>query len=181
MRLVPPAPLRRAVVAALALAILLPGCGGTAPSAPAAPTTPRQVVRPVPAGAPPAALAATPANPWANLQTQVGNYPVGGADFLRAGPLAERLRGLLGQANYNLLLDNLQVSGPLRQDGSMLYITGNRSQEGGAEAAAVVVHAATDTVRVWLLTDGEEWDVQDQGTPKTLPPDVAKMMENARR
>ena len=176
MRLVSPAPLSRAVLAALALAMLLPGCGGTVPAAPTAPTAPRKAVRPVPIVA-----SATPANPWANLQTQVGNYPVGGSDFLRAGPLAERLRGLLGLTNYNLLLDNLQVSGPLRQDGAMLYITGNRPHEGGTEAAAVVVHSATDTVRVWLVTDGEEWDVQDQGAPKTLPADVATMMENARR
>lgn len=102
----------------------------------------------------------------------MGEYPVGGADFLRASPLGERLRGLLGMTNYNL-----QVSSPLRQDGSMLYITGSRPHQGATEAAAVVVHSATDTVRVWLPTDGEEWDVQDQGTPKTLPADVAKMME----
>ncbi|MBD9393690.1 hypothetical protein [Acidovorax sp. ACV01] len=172
MRLVSPAPVCRAVLASLPLALLLvlPGCGGTAPTA-----SPK-AVRPVPTVA-----SAAPANPWANLQTQVGNYPVGGADFLRAGPLAERLRGLLGPTNYNVLLENLQVSGPLRQDGSMLYITGNRQHEGGTEAAAVVVHAANDTVRLWLLTGGEEWDVQDQGTPKTLPADVARMMENAAR
>lgn len=166
MRSLFPAFLSRAVLAALALAVLLPGCGGTAPTAPTGSTSssaPRKVVRPVPIAA-----SATPASPWGNLQTQVGNYPVGGADFLRAGPLAERLRGLLGLTNYNVLLHNLQVSGPLRQDGSMLYITGNRPHEGGNEAAAVVVHTATDTVRVWLVTDGEEWDVQDQGTPKTL-------------
>lgn len=105
----------------------------------------------------------------------MGEYPVGGADFLRAGPLGERLRGLLGMTNYNMLLNNLQVSSPLRQDGSMLYITGSRPHQGATEAA--VVHSATDTVRVWLPTDGEEWDVQDQGTPKTLSADVAKMME----
>ena len=176
MRPVSPAPLSRAVLAALALAVLLPGCVGTVPTAPTAPSAPRKVARPVPNDVP-----AAPANPWANLQTQVGNYPVGGSDFLRAGPLAERLRGLLGLANYNVLLDNLQVSGPLRQDGSMLYITGNRPDAGDTAAAAIVIHAATDTVRVWLLTGGEEWDVQDLGTPKTLPAHVATMMENARR
>lgn len=170
MRLVSPAPLCRAVLAALSLAILLPGCVGTAP------TASHKVVRPVPMVA-----SVAPANPWSNLQTQVGNYPIGGADFLRAGPLAERLRGLLGPTNYNVLLENLQVSSPLRQDGPMLYITGNRQHEGGTEAAAVVVHPATDTVRVWLLTDGEEWDVQDQGTPKILPSDVARMMQDAQR
>ncbi|MBV7541680.1 hypothetical protein [Acidovorax sp. sic0104] len=176
MRQVPPASLCRAALAALVLSMLLPGCGGTAPTAPTAPAAPRTTARPVPTVA-----ASAPATPWAHLQTQVGNYPVVGADFLRAGPLAERLRGLLGLTNYNILLQNLQVSGPLRQDGSMLYITGNRPHEGGSEAAAIVVHANPDTVRVWLLTGGEEWDVQDQGTPKALPADVARMMDNAAR
>jgi hypothetical protein len=176
MRLLPPASLCRAVLAAVPLAALLPGCGGTAPTMPAARTPSGSWASPA---AP--ATAAQAANPWAGLQAQVGRYPADGADFLRTGPLAERLRGLLGPANYPVLLDNLGVSGPLRQDGALLYITGNRPHEGGTEAAAVVIHPAADAVRVWLLTGGEEWDVQDRGTPKILPADVATMMENARR
>lgn len=170
MRLALPAFSRRATRAAVSLAILLSGLTGMSVPAHA------QV-------APPAAMvAATPtANPWGHLRTQVGNYPFDGADFLRSGPLAERLLGLLGRANYNLLLDNLRVSGPLRQDGDMLYITGNRPHEGTHEAAAVVIHAQADAVRVWLLTGGEEWDVQDQGSPKTLPADVARLMDGAAR
>ncbi|KRD26260.1 hypothetical protein ASE52_09430 [Acidovorax sp. Root275] len=176
MRLVPSAFLCRAVLAAVPLAVLLPGCGGTAPTVPAART---------PAGswASPAApaTAAKAVNPWAGLQAQVGRQPADGGDYLRTGPLADRLRGLLGPTNYPVLLDNMGVSSPLRQEGALLYITGNRLHEGGTEAAAVVIHPAADAVRVWLLTGGEEWDVQDRGTPKTLPADVATMMENARR
>jgi hypothetical protein len=158
------------VLATFVLALLLAGCGGTVPA------TPRPAVRPLATFVP-----AQPANPWGHLQTQVGNYPFDGADFLRSGPLAERLVGLLGRANYNVLLENLRVSGPLRQDGDMLYITGNRPHDGAAEAAAIVVHSRSDAVRVWLLTGGEEWDVQDQGTPKALPADVAKLMDGALR
>ena len=178
MRLASQAPSCLAVLATVALAMLLPGCAATA----TAPATPRPAMRAVPAVARPAlGTPAAPASPWAHLRTQVGNYPVEGADFLRTGLLAERLQGLLGRTNYAVLLENMRVSGPLRQDGAMLYITGNRPHEGGSEAAAVVIHTATDTVRVWLLTEGEEWDVQDQGTPKTLPADVATLMDNARR
>lgn len=160
--------LNRALLATLPL-VLLAACGGTAPVAPGAANRP---ARATPAAA---------ANTWAGLQSQVGRYPADGSDFLRTGPLAERLRGLLGPTNYPVLLDNLGVSSPLRQEGAMLYITGNRPHQGSTEAAAVVVHPASDAVRVWLLTGGEEWDVQDQGTPKTLPADVARVMENARR
>lgn len=167
-----PALWRPASLAALA-ATVLAGCGGTAPV----------VVAPgAEASRPTAPAASSPAaTTWAGLQAQVGRYPAEGNDYLRAGPLAQRLRGLLGPVNYPVLLDNLGVSGPLRQEGGMLYITGNRPHEGGTEAAAVVIHPAHDAVRVWLLTGGEEWEVQDQGTPKNLPADVVTLMDNARR
>lgn len=170
LRLAVPAFMTRALLATLPLA-LLAGCGGTVPTAPGVATRPAARATP--------AAAAT--NAWTGLQSQVGRYPADGNDFLRSGPLADRLRGLLGPTNYPVLLDNMGVSSPLRQEGALLYITGNRPHQGGTEAAAVVVFPATDAVRVWLLTGGEEWDVQDHGAPKTLPADVATMMENARR
>lgn len=176
MRLVSSASLCRAVLAAVPLAVLLPGCGGTAPTEPAARTASGSWASPAGPG-----TAAKAANPWASLQEQVGRRPADGGDYLRTGPLADRLRGLLGPTNYPVLLENMGVSSPLRQDGALLYITGNRPRQGGTEAAAIVIHPAADAVRVWLLTGGEEWEVQDVGTPKTLPADVATMMENARR
>ena len=164
---------RHAALATVPVAVLA-GCGGTAPVA----VAPDAAARSRPAAQ---ATPTSAATGWAGLQAQVGRYPAKGGDYLRTGPLAQRLRGLLGPVNYPVLLDNLGVSGPLRQEGGMLYITGNRPHEGGTEAAAVVIHPAHDAVRVWLLTGGEEWEVQDQGTPKLLPADVATMMENARR
>ena len=178
MRPVAPVSHCHTALASLALA-LLAGCGGTAPTAPNAPS-----VSSTSGGwgrSTASSPAATATNPWTNLQAQVGRYPTDGADFLRTGPLAERLRGLLGATNYPVLIDNLGVSSPLQQEGAMLYITGNRPHQGGTEAAAVVIHPGKDAVRVWLLTGGEEWDVQDQGAPKTVPADVATMMKNARR
>ncbi|MDP3228228.1 MAG: hypothetical protein Q8N13_09665 [Acidovorax sp.] len=176
MRLVPSTSLCRVVLAAVPLAVLLPGCGGTAPTEPAARTISGSWVSPAAPG-----TAAKAANPWADLQTQVGRRPADGGDYLRTGPLADRLCGLLGPTNYPVLLENMGVTSPLRQDGALLYITGIRPHLGGTEAAAVVIHPAADAVRVWLLTGGEEWEVQDVGTPKALPADVATMMENARR
>ena len=160
------APYRCALLAGLSCAVLLAGCGATAPAAKATAT---------PAAAAPAA------NRWAGLEAQGGSRPSGSADFLRTGPLAERLRELMGEVNYPVLLENLRVSGPLQRDGKLLFITGNRPHQGGSEEAAVVINPAADAVRVWLLTGGEEWDVQDQGAPVPLPAEVLTMRENARR
>ena len=181
MRPVDPGSSCRVALTALAFA-LLAGCGGTVPTKSDTPNTSGVSKTSGGWGRSPAPTAAVnAANPWSSLQAQVGRDPKDGTDLLRTGPLAERLRGLLGPTNYPVLLDNLGVRGPLQQEGAMLYITGNRPDQGGTEAAAVVIHPAQDAVRVWLLTGGEEWDVQDQGAPKTVPADMATMMENARR
>lgn len=163
----------RAALAAVPLA-LLAACGGTAPTSPNASQAPpwRSVGL---------APARQPADPWAGLQSQVGRSPGEGGDFLRTGRLAERLGELLGEHNYLILLQNLRSAAPLRQEGALLYITGHRHPQGGAEAAAVVVHPAADAVRVWLSTGGEEWEVQDLGAPKIWPIDVERMMQEARR
>lgn len=168
MDLVDPAFSHRALALSLAL---LAGCGGVAPAAPGA------AGHPVTQTAP-----GKGATAWASLQAQVGRSLADrGADFLREGALAERLRGLLGPANYPVLLENLGVSGPLRQEGGLLYITGHRPHSGDTEAAAVVIHPAADAVSVWLLTGGEEWEVQDARTPKALPAEVAALMKASRR
>ncbi len=115
------------------------------------------------------------------MQALVGRYPTDSVDFLRTGPMAERLKGLLGPVNYPVLLQNMGTSGPLRKEGNLLYITGNRPHQGGSESAAVVLDPARDAMRVWLQTDGEEWDVQDYGRGVQMPAEVRTMMENARR
>jgi hypothetical protein len=167
--------LRRGALAALPLALftLLAGCGATAPTAEASKTAAWRSVGLAPAS--------QPASPWASLQSQVGRAPAESNDFLRSGRLAERLGALLGEDNYLVLLQNMRTTTPLRQEGGLLYITGHRYEQADAEAAAVVVHPAADTVRVWLSTGGEEWEVQDIGAPKTWPADVVRAMENARR
>ncbi|WP_010457762.1 hypothetical protein [Acidovorax radicis] len=148
--------------AALCLAATLSGCGGTAPVA-------------APTAAP--VKATQPASAWASVQNQVGRRPSDGVDFLRTGPLAQRLRGLMGEINYPVLLENLRGSGPLQQDGNLLFIASPPPQADGAEAAAVILNPAVDGVRVWLLTGGEEWDVQDHGVSIPLPASVRTMMQ----
>ncbi|MBF9263296.1 hypothetical protein I4I83_00705 [Acidovorax cattleyae] len=164
----------------LAALLSLAGCASNVPLSPAQPSI---IPQPAPAAAAAAPAAATPAaaDHRAGMQALVGRYPTDGVDFLRTGPMAERLKGLLGPVNYPILLQNMGTSGPLRKEGNLLYITGNRPHQGGSESAAVVLDPTRDAMRVWLQTGDEEWDVQDYGRGMGLPAEVRTMMENARR
>ncbi|AVS61527.1 hypothetical protein C8241_07145 [Paracidovorax avenae] len=162
----------------LAALLSLAGCASHVPLSSAPPST---TPPPAPAAAAPATAAPAAADRWAGMQALVGRYPTDGVDFLRTGPMAERLKGLLGPVNYPVLLQNMGTSGPLRKEGNLLYITGNRPHRGGSESGAVVLDPARDAMRVWLQTDGEEWDVQDYGRGVQMPTEVRTMMENARR
>ncbi|WP_311231113.1 hypothetical protein [Acidovorax sp. WCS2018Cala2-16] len=164
--------MRQSPCLSLLTALLLAGCASNVPLTPAAPGA---------SSAKPTASPAAAANPWASVQAQVGRSPSQGDDFLRTGPMAARLKGLLGPVNYPELLQNMAVSTPLRQDGGLLYLTGRQSQQTGAPAAAVVLDPARDAMRVWLQTGDEEWDVQDAGAPVPLPADVRAVMDDARR
>jgi len=154
----------------------LAGCGSHVPLTPAPSATTVTT-----ATLPPKSAAAAPtANPWAGVQQQVGRYPSSGEDFLRTGPIARRLQGLLGPVNYPLFLQNMGTSGPLRQEGSLIYITGNRPHQGGQESAAMVLDPTRDVMRAWLQTGDEEWDVQDAGPAVPLPAEVRQFIQNAR-
>ncbi|GKT02314.1 hypothetical protein AVKW3434_23015 [Acidovorax sp. SUPP3434] len=171
MRLSPSLPL-------FAAALLAAGCGTHVPLMPSGSTS-----SPAKPAAPAAKAAAAPAaaNPWASVQAQVGRKPSEGTDFLRTGPMGVRVKELLGPVNHPEFLKNMAVSTPLRQEGGLLYITGRRSNQPDAQAAAVVVDPSRDAMRVWLQTGDEEWDVQDAGAPVPLPADVRKVLEDARR
>lgn len=170
--------------ALLAALFTLAGCATTAPQTP--PSSGAALQPSAATGAITARTAPAPARPasdvWAPLQADVGRHPgEGGTDFLRTGPMAERIKGLLGPVNYPVLLQNMGASGPLQRDGGLLYIVGNRPHQGGSEAAAVVLDPARDAMRVWLQTGDEQWDVQDAGPAVALPADVRRLIDNARR
>ena len=78
--------------------------------------------------------AADPQQAWSQLQAQVGKYQHE-ALYLQNGVLAERLQHLLG-AHTPEFLRNIEVAGPLQQEGSVYFITGNRPHEGGDNAGA---------------------------------------------
>lgn len=162
----------QAALAAVLLGLALAGCEPTQPkpvaqdAAPALPTAAQRGA----AVAPPATLA--------GLRPLVGSYPGERADYLRQGVLAERLQRLLGD-DYAVLLTNLGTSGPLVQEGDLLYITGNKPHEGGDEQAAVVVDPAQNALRVWLVHAGQERDWRDPASiTLNWPRDVRTMRSN---
>ena len=128
-----------------------------------------------------AVVDAAPVNPngLASLQQYVGTYPSDNqSSFLEQGVLAERLKQLLGAEYANFLL-NMRTVTPLKQDGTLWFITGNRPHEGGMEEAAVVIDSPQNAIRVWMLHDGKvnEW-VDPAGAQVPWPKDVQTMIDN---
>ena len=128
--------------------------------------------------------AATPisslqASPLSSLREYVGQYPSdSNVSFLEQGVLADRLKQMLGK-DYPVLLSNLRTVSPLSADAGRWFITGNRPHEGGTEAAAVVVDAAQNAVRVWMLHEGKVTEYQHPSEAQVpWPVDVQTMVDN---
>ena len=121
------------------------------------------------------------ASPLGVLQQYVGAYPsASNVSFLEQGVLAERLKKLLGK-DYPTLLQNLRTVGPLTEDAGRWFITGNRPHEGGTEEAAVVVDAAHNAIRVWMLHEGKVHEYQDPSSASVpWPREVQTMQDNHR-
>ena len=121
--------------------------------------------------------AQTQAQGWQQLDSQVGRYRAD-TDFLQQGLMADRLRQLTGD-RHAIVLRNLEVAGPLRQEGQVYFVTGNRQHEGGRNAAAVALDARSQTMRVWLLHEGRAIVMEDPGAQFTWPAEVRRAMGNA--
>ena len=171
----------RAFVAAAAAALLV-ACGDRPADAPAAAPQPPAASAPAatPAAPEPQPMTATAGDALISLQPHLGRYPHDGTDYLRQGALAERLRTLLSPQEYDTLLQNLQVCGPLSQEGEVWYITGNRQHEGGAETAAIAFDPHRNLLRVWLQHAGQSQEFTDPpGAQLDWPTDVRTMQGNA--
>lgn len=113
-----------------------------------------------------------------SLGALVGTYRHDGVDFLQQGVLAARLKSLLG-GRYAVLLDNLGTSGPLRKEGELLSMSGNRPHQGGEEMAAIVIDPARNGLRVWLLSQGHQTVFTDvEGDDIPWPPEVQITLDN---
>ena len=170
------------VAAVLAAAVALSACdrASTDNTSGAAPAPQEEVVtaESVVVENAPAPEASTPASTLQELEKSVGTYP-GDNSYLVSGVLAERLKALLGEDTYKLVLQDLEVASPLSKDGERLFITGNRAHQGGEEMAAIVVDPAQNAVRVWLSTEGKSQVFQDPAQVEVpWPADVQTMISN---
>ncbi|PWW43555.1 hypothetical protein [Melaminivora alkalimesophila] len=137
-----------------------------------------------PQAARPAATAAQPSSAGqealASLRPWLGTYHHDGHDYLRQGALAARLQALLGPEHYAALLANMQVAGPLSQEGGVWFVTGNRPHQGGSEQAAIAIDPQRDALRVWLRHRGRAQEFTDpQGAVVPWPQDVRTLLQNA--
>ena len=142
-----------------------------APTATATAQPPAPVVPPAPASANRAPI------DWAALQNAVGGYHAQ-TQFLRQPGINRRLRALLG-VQYELVMRDLQVAGPLQQDKGVYYVTGNQAHKGGVEAVAIAMQPASDSVRVWLLHEGREQVLQEQPNAFAWPAEVQTLIQNS--
>ena len=128
---------------------------------------------------PSTAAPTTDASPLGELKQYVGTYPSdSNVSFLEQGVLADRLKHMLGK-DYATLLSNLRTVSPLTEDAGRWFITGNRPHEGGNEMAAVVVDAAKNAVRVWMLHEGKVTEYLDPlNAHVPWPQDVQTMVDN---
>ncbi|WP_448254130.1 hypothetical protein [Ottowia oryzae] len=142
-----------------------------APTATATAQPPAPVVPPAPASANRAPI------DWPALQNAVGSYHAQ-TQFLRQPGINGRLRALLG-VQYELVMRDLQVAGPLQQDKGVYYVTGNQAHKGGVEAVAIAMQPASDSVRVWLLHEGREQVLQEQPNAFAWPAEVQTLIQNS--
>lgn len=113
-----------------------------------------------------------------SLSNFVGKYRHEGTDYLQAGELAKRLKALLGD-QYETLLKNMDTVGPLKLEGKLLSVSGNRPHQGGEEMGAIVIDPARNGIRVWLLTQGHHTVYTDvEGPDIEWTPEVKTVIGN---
>ncbi|HKQ59629.1 MAG TPA: hypothetical protein VJS92_00005 [Candidatus Polarisedimenticolaceae bacterium] len=107
---------------------------------------------------------------FAALRGYVGKYPRE-SGLWTTQPLADRLAALLGD-RLPTLIANMEVEGPLTEDGGLLYVVGNREHRGGVDAAAVVIDPSADLLWVWLLVGGQPSEFGALAPGTSLPREV---------
>jgi hypothetical protein len=165
----------RVRVAAIAFLLPLAACGGRDEAPPPPPGEPAAEA---PAPEPTEAAPARTVSGLAALREHVGRYPHE-IDLWQREPLAGRLRALLGEERFAVLLGNLEVTGPLGEEDGVLYVTGNKAHQGGIDSAAVVIDPRQDVIWVWLLVGGRPEAVAERDVELVVPEDVRITLDDA--
>lgn len=125
--------------------------------------------------APPVATA--PAADWASLDAAVGKYPRDSGLLEKSSVIAEPLRTLLGE-QFAAFETNLQTQSPLQRDGGVLYLSGNRDNQGGSEAAYLLIDPAARKLEVGLWQGGKLSTFRSEGAEIAKPADIQTLISN---
>ncbi len=98
----------------------------------------------------------------------------GESGLFESEPLHGRLVALLGE-NYQRMLDNMSIQGPLSQTGELLYAEGTGDAPG--EAAVIMAAPRLDRLTVILITDGSMKQYAEGGDSLPPPPQVRRFLE----
>lgn len=110
------------------------------------------------------------------LNRLVGKYPYETKLFTK-DPLAHRLHRLLG-TDYAKLIKNMQVSGPLQREGSILFVTGNKTHDGGENDACLLIDPKQDVINVILNINKHLHTYREHKTTLPLPADAKTWLDN---
>ncbi|SMC21957.1 hypothetical protein SAMN02745857_01293 [Andreprevotia lacus DSM 23236] len=113
---------------------------------------------------------------WQVLDQYVGQYPQDLGLYTELSPITPELKSLLGD-KIKVLRANMAVQGPLSRDG-VLYATGNKAHQGGAEAAYVLIDTRQRQLEVGLIERGQLTVYRTQGSTLVQPKDVQTMLGN---
>jgi hypothetical protein len=113
--------------------------------------------------------------PWGSLRNSVSQYPRDIALFDRS-VISDDLQALLGD-DFEAFEANMEVQGPLQED-RLLYVVGNKANQGGTDAAYLLIEPVTRRLEVGLWQGGEFTAYTSPGEPLYKPQDVRTMIDN---
>ncbi|HVI99135.1 MAG TPA: hypothetical protein VM657_08725 [Sphingomonas sp.] len=155
----------------LAFFAMLGGCNQSPAPADNAATTPAPIAN--------EADATAAESSWAGLRDLIGQYPRDSGLF-ESSVIAGDLKALLGDKLATFMQD-MEVQGPLAEEKGVLWTSGNKTHQGGIDAAYLLIDPATRQLEVGLWENGVLQTYASPGAPLTKPADVETLIANARQ
>jgi hypothetical protein len=112
------------------------------------------------------------------LRQFIGKYPYEGVNYLTIDPLKRRLGALLGE-KYPVFVENMNVIGPLGDDGGLLYTYGNAPHRGMLDMGGIVIDPGQDAIYVWLMEDRKVSEFRENQKSIPVPQYLQTIIANA--
>ena len=119
------------------------------------------------------ALQEAAAGDWTALRASIGKYP-SDIGLLESSPVSGPLKALLGD-RFATFFANMDVQGPLQEEGGILYTSGNKAHEGGSEGAYLLIDPETRQLDVGLWEKGK---LTHFGADLAKPKDIQAFISN---